>query len=104
MAKQIATLGCTFSGHCSKKGHGSFTGTFSSNGSPVVSLGGNAVCVTGTTGVASCGCTVQAIGGSTAIQLNGLPVARVDDLIEEAGGGGSITGTITSGVSWLAID
>lgn len=104
MAKQVATIGCSFEGDCDKKDHGHFTGTFSEKGSIVMSLGGNPVCVTGTKGQASCGCWVQAIGGSKAFKLNGLPVARVDDLIEEVGGGGSITGTITSGVSWLAVD
>ena len=102
--KEVATIGSWFRGECSKKGHGSFTGQFSKKGSVVISLGGNPVCVTGTTGQASCGCTVRAIGGSKIFKLNGLSVARVGDEIEEDGGGGSITGEITSGVDWLIIE
>ena len=102
--RQIATIGCSFSGYCSKKDHDNFTGVFTENGSEVISLNGKAVCVTGTRGRASCGCWVQAIGGSKAISLNGKAVARVGDAIEEVGGGGSITGVITSGVGWLGVD
>ncbi len=103
-AKQVATIGCTFSGYCSKHHHGSFTGTFDDNGSVVMQLNDKDVCVTGTTGTASCGCTVRAIGKSVALQLNGLAVARVTDPIENADGSGSIKGVITSGVDFLAIN
>ena len=120
-ASKVATIGCSFEGDCSKHYHGHFTGTFSQDGSIVISLNGKPVCVTGTAGKASCGCWVQAVGQSASIALNGKPVARVGDPIVEAGsisystdedgnvtasvsGGGSITGTITSGVDFLAID
>lgn len=101
--RDVATIGCTFSGYCDKRGHGSFTGTFDSNGSEILSLDGNNVCVTGTTGQASCGCRVRAIGRSALLSLEGIPVAREGDPIEGADGGG-ITGVITSGWPKLSID
>lgn len=102
--RDIAYIGCTFSGHCNNhKGGADFTGTFTHGGSPVISINGNPVCVTGTYGQASCGCLVKAIGGSTILSLNGLPVAREGDAIEAYSGGG-ITGKITSGCPWMATD
>lgn len=80
---EVATIGSTFEGDCSKHHHGHFTGTFTGGGSEVISLDGAGICVTGTYGQASCGCWVQAIGGSTILTLNGLAVARKGDAVVE---------------------
>lgn len=98
--RDVATIGCTFSGHCSKSGHGDFTGSFSAGGSEILSLDGNNVCVTGTYGSATCGCTVYAVGKSELLSLDGLQVAREGDPVT----GDGIEGVITSGWPMLSID